>query len=244
MVDLEKIKIKGFIPSSLIEWSGNISAIIFLQGCNMRCPFCHGWRFLKNNDDLDNINLNLILKEMREKRGWVDSIVISGGEPTLLGNKLIDLIDEFRKIGLKVKLHSNGSSPKTIEKLINQNKIHCIALDYKSILSNNKYQKACGVNINIERIKDSFNIVGKSNIEVEFHTTLCPSIIELKDLYEMGRYLKNTAPLSKWYLQQYNKDDVLDIKEAGEKIYTTKEIDEVVCDIKNKEIWSNFSLLY
>lgn len=227
----EGFVIKGFLPTSLNEWNGRIAAVIFLENCNMRCPFCHGWRFVTGGDELPEIKLSEVITHLAAKKGWIDGVVISGGEPTISPG-LEKLVKQIKDMDLEVKLHSNGLRPEVLEKLINDNLLDCLSLDYKSPLEDDRLKIACGVNVEAEKIRKSFEIAGKSGLEVEFHTTLCPEVIKINDLVKMAKYLKEVVPVANWFIQQYNCEDVLDIGKAGTGQYTLDKIEKAVAAVK------------
>jgi pyruvate formate lyase activating enzyme len=238
----EKIQmpdIRGFLPSCLNEWDGRIAAVIFLAGCNMRCPFCHGWRFVTGLDEMPKIDWKEVYSSLDKNDGWVDGVVISGGEPTLSPN-LENLIDELRDMDLQIKLHTNGLKPEIVEHLLKVEKLNCLALDFKAPLKSDRLKTATGVEVDEEIIKRSFTLAANSGIEFEFHTTLCPISMSFDEIELMGKDLKEIAPNGTWHLQQYNPEDVLDIEKAGTEKFDLREIEKLVP--KLEEIYSKITL--
>ncbi|MDD5492112.1 MAG: radical SAM protein, partial [bacterium] len=97
-----ELKIKKFIENSLIEWEGKISAVIVVGGCNFSCPFCHNGVLVKSNSDIAEIPQDKVLGKLKEKREWLDGVVISGGEPCLY-HELFDLIKKVKELSLPIK---------------------------------------------------------------------------------------------------------------------------------------------
>ncbi|MHC4871375.1 MAG: anaerobic ribonucleoside-triphosphate reductase activating protein [Planctomycetota bacterium] len=223
--------IRGFLPTSLNEWPGKISAVLFLQGCNMLCPFCHGWSFVLEPDQMPEIPAGEVFEHLIKKQGWIDGVVISGGEPTL-SPSLEHLVDEIIALDYKVKLHSNGLRPEILNDLLRKEKLSCLALDFKSLPENESLSKAAGKEVSVEAVKKSFEIAGSSGIEIELHTTLCPGIISIEDLKPMAEYLKETVPGGKWFLQQYNSEDVLNIDKAGRQQFSKSDIELTAEELK------------
>ncbi|MBI4845841.1 MAG: radical SAM protein [Candidatus Omnitrophica bacterium] len=99
--------IKGFNPHTFIDWAGKLASVVYLPGCNFRCPFCHSKALVQEIDTLSDISFDYIEKFLKEKSGWLDSVVIGGGEPTLHADlpELLKKIFNFRRIG---RLCGNG----------------------------------------------------------------------------------------------------------------------------------------
>ncbi|MBN1257855.1 MAG: anaerobic ribonucleoside-triphosphate reductase activating protein [Planctomycetes bacterium] len=221
--NIEYPEIRGFIPTSLIEWKGHLSAIVFLPGCNWRCPYCHGWKFFSPTEEVPEIQLSEVLRMLGDQNGWLDGIVISGGEPTLQP-KLENLIALFREKGLKIKLHSNGSHPEVLRELIDQELLECLALDYKVPLHQDLLTKIAGVKVEAEKVQESFALAATAGLELEFHTTLCPSCLSKQLLATMAADLASITTSGEWVWQQYNPKDVLDIETAGREQFEAAEV--------------------
>src|SRR3989304_7120705 len=137
------ITIKGFIESSLIEWEGNIVAILFLPHCNLRCPYCHATHLVKKPNELESIPLEVVERRIEKNKSWLDGVVITGGEPTL-HDEVDLLIKPFKDMGLKVRIDSNGTNPDKLEDLIQSELIDCVAMDIKAPLREGKDDGASG----------------------------------------------------------------------------------------------------
>ena len=208
--------VRGFIPVSLNEWDGRIAAVLFLGGCNLHCPYCHGWRFVTKSEEQPEIPAADIGASLESNRGWVDGAVVTGGEPTLAPGLTV-LIDWLRgTFSLGVKLHTNGTNPRLVSMLLAQRALDCLAMDYKAPLTRDRYRQATGMpKLDIEPIRETFRMAGAGGIPTEFHTTLCPAVLALDDLKQMAQDLAAMAPGGRWILQQYEPGDVLDEKTAG-----------------------------
>jgi pyruvate formate lyase activating enzyme len=134
MKRMKKIKgIKGFIGVSLIDYPGTVAAVLFIGGCNMSCSYCHNKELIFNPHKIPDIELEKIIDDLVDNRGLVDGVVISGGEPTIFPS-LIPLIKELKRFGMKIKVDTNGLSPKVIRKLLSRKLVDYIAVDVKSSL--------------------------------------------------------------------------------------------------------------
>lgn len=216
------MEIVGHKESSLSEWDGRVSSIVWVAGCNWRCPYCHNHRMIVDHESLERIDEEVIFNYIESNVGWIDGICISGGEPTLQPD-LIDFIGKSKGFDIGVKLETNGSSPEVIEQLISDNMIDNLALDVKQI-PGKKLSNITGSD-DIYKILQSFNISFRSNIEVEYHTTLCPSLVNSDDIKEIGKFLHGKG---KWILQQYDPTDVLDQDRAGKYKYNNEELEEIL----------------
>jgi pyruvate formate lyase activating enzyme len=235
--------IRGFLPSSLNEWKGRVAAVVFVGGCNWRCPYCHGWRFVKEPQTLKPVPEAEVLAHLEKQEGWIDGLVISGGEPTLQSD-LPDFIRKIRLRKIQVKLETNGSRPEAIEKLLREGLLDCLCLDYKAP-TDERLAWTAGSHphaANVQRptakenpaldlgpwtadeiaaVRRSFALAAASGIEREYHTTLCPAYLDAKTLEEMALALE---PGGLWILQQYGPGDVLDPQEAGSLRYDADEL--------------------
>ena len=110
------MNIKGYLKSSFIDYPDKIASVVFLGGCNYRCPYCHNGD-LVCNDDCELIDLDEIRAHIKKRKGLIDGVVITGGEPTL-AKGLIDFLKELRVTELSVKLDTNGSRPEVLKEII------------------------------------------------------------------------------------------------------------------------------
>ncbi len=200
------ITIKGFVESSLIEWEGNISAILFLPHCNMRCPYCHATHLVKNPNELESIPLEVVANRIEKNKEWLDGVVISGGEPTF-HDDLDLLIKIFKDMGLKVRLDSNGTNPDKIEDLIQRELVDCVAMDIKAPLRGEKYNEVGGVLCSLTDLKRSIKLIMESGIEYEFRTTVCPAFMDKSDVIEIAQSI---AGASRYILQSFRPTNCLD----------------------------------
>lgn len=185
----------GIEKLSLVDFDGKLSCTLFTGGCNYRCPFCHNSPLIKEQPFLD---LNEILDYLNKRKKMLDAVVISGGEPTL-HKELPEILKLIKELGYIIKLDTNGTNPKMLKELIDNKLIDYVAMDIKGSLNN--YHLITGVNNPLlENIKESINILTKSNIDYEFRTTLVKEYHTLDVINEMKELLKGTKKL---YLQKF-----------------------------------------
>ena len=201
------MKIGGLQKISLIDYPGKISCVIFLSGCNFDCPYCHNPELAKGMSlSTGYLSEDLIFdffERRNGRKGLLDGVVISGGEPTIQKG-LISFCEKIRLMGYSVKLDTNGSRPEVIKNLIDEDLVNYIAMDIKTDTS--QYTQLIKDNSSIDDISLSVNIIKESNIDYEFRTTCIKPLINEKILDNMSHWLKG----SKLYaLQQFSKTRVL-----------------------------------
>jgi len=196
--------IGGLHKNSLIDYPGKISCVIFLSGCNFDCPYCHNPELAKGRSlGSDFLSENLIFDFLETHKGFLDGVVISGGEPTLQ-NGLISFCKKIRLMGYPVKLDTNGSRPEIISKLIDEGLINYIAMDIKTDPSH--YTPLIKNNCSLDKILSSIRIIMESEIDYEFRTTCIKSLVD-EETVEIISHLINGSKL--YALQQFSKTDVL-----------------------------------
>jgi len=190
--------ISGFQKLTLVDYPEHIACLIFTQGCNFRCPFCHNRDLVNSMDSKNQISEKEILDYLEKRRGLIDGVCISGGEP-LLQKDIAIFMKLVKEKGYKIKLDTNGSKPQILKKLIEDKLIDYVAMDIKNSFSN--YGQTSGViNIDLEKVKESIAILKNSNIDYEFRTTVVKELHSFEDLKFICEYLGNNV---KYYLQNY-----------------------------------------
>jgi len=194
------LSIGGIIPVSFVDYPEQIATTIFISGCNFRCGYCH-------NPDLvfgktKTTTEAEVFEYLFKARGrWIDAVCISGGEPTqYLGLK--QFIHKIKKMGLLVKLDTNGTHPEILYDL----DIDYLAMDFKTSLG--RYCELTGVKNIEEKISSSLDyILNQNNFDYEIRTTLVPSLVGPKEISEMSQMLKG---VKKWILQPFRNIKTID----------------------------------
>jgi pyruvate formate lyase activating enzyme len=213
------MRIGGLQKVSLIEYPGKISAIAFTQGCNFRCPYCHNPELVDPDLFGDCLPEEDVLSFLEKRRGKLDALTITGGEPTI-HHDLIDFIKRVREIGYLIKLDTNGSCPEVMEQLIGGRLIDYIAMDMKSPL--HKYRTVTRSKIDEDKIRRTIEIIMKSGIAYEFRTTVPKKLLLEEDLLEMGKLLRNA---SCYILQQFIPTKTLDKQFLKYEAYSQEEME-------------------
>lgn len=201
--------ISGFIKNSLIDYPGKIASVIFTQGCNMRCKFCHNHELIPINGSYSNYSEDEILYYLKKASGFLDALVITGGEPTLQSD-LEDFIRSVKQLGVLVKLDTNGTHPKLLKKLIDEKLIDYVAMDIKHILDLSSYRELVGNQFSehqLENVKESIALLKEADIEVEFRTTLIKEKHTVEDILNICKKLKTECLYS---IQSFRPAKVLD----------------------------------
>ena len=169
------MRIGGFQKFSLSDFPGCPAAIVFTQGCNFRCPFCHNGALIPEtpNDGL-LIPEEYVLSYLHSRAGKLDGLVVTGGEPTLQ-KRLAPFLRRVREIGYRTKIDTNGSRPDVIARLISEDLVDFISMDVKA--PPRLYDRLTGVSAPIDDITRSIELLSLSGIEHEFRTTRVSALL-------------------------------------------------------------------
>ncbi len=221
------MKFKGHQKSSFIDYPDKISTVLFTGGCNFRCPYCHNSELVNNLEE--DILEEYVFDFLRKRKKMLDAVCISGGEPTM-NDDLYDFIIRVKELGYLVKIDTNGTNPNMIRRLIKDNLLDYIAMDIKAPLK--KYKDITILNVDIDAIKESINIIINSDVNYEFRTTICRELLSKQDIRDMAEYLKGSK---KYVLQNFTDTDTVLIGRDQLHPYDVIELEEL-----GKEIESYF----
>ncbi|MBN1786662.1 MAG: anaerobic ribonucleoside-triphosphate reductase activating protein [Candidatus Methanofastidiosa archaeon] len=224
--------IKSLISMSLTDWDGKVSSVIFLGGCNFRCPYCHNWKLAVNPAALPDLDKEAVLQKISESSKWIDGVVLTGGEPTCFEG-LFELAEEIKSIGLGVKLDTNGSNPDVIKRMIRREMVDFISMDFKN--SFDKYPETTGTSVDVDDIKKSIEHIRHFG-SYEFRTTVVPGLVEQSDLEKICNYLRDA---NTYIIQRYHPENVI-YKEFSEiSPQSDEEMEELValCSQHLKTKW-------
>ncbi len=173
----------GITKSSLLDYPGKISIVLYTPGCNFNCFYCHNRAII---EDIDYIVPNKEIEDLLEKRvGLIDAVVVTGGEPTLHYD-LIPFLKKVKRMGYLTKLDSNGSSPEIIRKCIEEDVVDYYAIDYKA--PKKRYAEIARSEANPEDVITSIQLLIDHQKDFEVRTTVIPQL-HLEDLIEMSQEL-------------------------------------------------------
>lgn len=208
------MKIGGLRRVSLIDYPGLISATVFLQGCNFKCPYCHNPELVDPSLFRASIKENSIMEFLESRKGKLDAVTICGGEPTIQDNLSI-FIKQIKKMGFAVKLDTNGSQPHVIKTLLAEKLLDYIAMDIKAPLE--KYREVIKVQVNPDAIKESIKLVLKATVPYEFRTTVIQSQLGEEDILQIAKLIYGA---SHYVLQKFIPSITLDKKFQKEKSFS------------------------
>ncbi|MDD3643341.1 MAG: anaerobic ribonucleoside-triphosphate reductase activating protein [Candidatus Krumholzibacteria bacterium] len=184
--------IGGFQRFTLSDFPGRVAAIVFTQGCNFRCPYCHNASLIPATPPPGRaVPERYVLDCLRARAGRIDGVVVTGGEPTVQDDLPL-FLRAIREIGLAVKLDTNGGRPDVIRRLVGEGLVDFIAMDVKGPLE--RYRRCAGVPVPPEAIAESMEIVSGGGVEHEFRTTVMEGLLSGSDLEAVARLIPPGSP--------------------------------------------------
>lgn len=190
----------GSVISS-VEFHGNMSLVLFMSGCPLTCRYCHNVELL---DDTTNKSFDEIKQEIDSSADFLDAVVISGGEPLMQTDALIEIFTHVREIGLKTKLDTSGIYPDKIRQLLDLKLLDFVSLDVKTTFS--KYRKVTGSNVGFQVKKSMEMLNADENILLEARTTYVPTLHTKKDIINLADEIEADI----YTIQQFRNKNVLD----------------------------------
>jgi pyruvate formate lyase activating enzyme len=213
------LKIVGFAKTSLLDWDGKVASTIYLQGCNLRCGYCHNPDLVTTSSDLEEVPMDSIRSFIEDNKEFLDGVVITGGEPTI-HKDLPQLVRTFRDLGMKVKLDTNGTNPEMLKDLIDAGMLDYVAMDLKAPL-NEKYDEITGSKIDLGSIKRSIGLIMDHMPDYEFRTTVVPFFLETEDIESMAAFIGGAR---KYALHQFGNKNTLDQRLSVMKPYPEEKL--------------------
>ena len=219
------MRIAGFQKLTLLDFPGKVSCIIFTQGCNFKCPYCQNSCLIKQQND-ELISEEEIFAYLEKRKGVIDGVVISGGEPTVQSD-LKDFMRKVKDMGFLVKLDTNGSNPDLLNQIINEGLVDYIAMDIKNVLV--LYKDVTSVQASVDKLKRSIEIIKSSSIDHEFRTTIIKNIHDIDKIKEICSYVSGEKMFLQNFeqsenvlgksLESFSKDELINISEKMKGIY-------------------------
>jgi pyruvate formate lyase activating enzyme len=202
------MQIAGYLKTSLIEWPGKVCSVIFTFGCNFRCPFCHNPELVSLSEKKPKLEKEEeILSDLEKRKKWIEGVVVTGGEPTMQKD-LPEFLEKLKKLGYSTTIHTNGTNPEVLKKLIKESLVDYFCMDVKGNFEN--YDKYTGVNFDFGLVKESLKIISQSAFPFELRSTLVPGLHTIEDLTQLAKEAREIFDNCKlktencsWYLQQF-----------------------------------------
>ena len=186
----------GLTKLTLLDYPGIMAATVFVGGCNFRCPYCHNSGLLKKEAAV--IPEEEVLSFLESRKGKLEGVCISGGEPTLY-NDLVPFITKLREMGFRIKLDTNGQNPKLLKVLIDSRLVDYIAMDVKNFPDN--YGPTVGLReMDCTAIDESIRLLISSKVNYEFRTTVCRELHNVESVRRIAVWLKGARA---YYIQPY-----------------------------------------
>jgi len=193
------MKFSGIQKTSLVDFPDHVASVLFAPGCNLRCPFCHNWRIVVDPKP-PFLNEELALKILEERRAFVDSVVVSGGEPTI-HKDLPRFLKKLKDKGFMVKLDTNGFNPRMVEECLPF--VDFVALDVKTSLD--KYGRLGAADMS--EFLRTVEMLKMGKVDYEFRATVVPGFVDAEDVTKMGEFVRGAKTFA---FQQFVAGDTLD----------------------------------
>ena len=208
---------------SSVEFHGNMSFVIFMSKCPLACRYCHNVELLEDNTQK---SFEEIKSEIDNAADFIDAVVLSGGEPLMQLDALIEIFGYVKSINLKTKLDTSGIYPEKIEKLLDLELLDFVSLDIKAPFE--KYRKVTGANVG-SQVKKSMKLINNDpNVMLELRTTYVPTLHTKKDIHN----LVNDAEGDIYTIQQFRNKNVLDPALEKVEVPNPHDLRKLAQDIK------------
>ncbi|MBN2100552.1 anaerobic ribonucleoside-triphosphate reductase activating protein [Candidatus Dojkabacteria bacterium] len=234
------MKFYGLKKVTLIDYPGKIACTLFTHGCNFRCPFCHNPELvIQKPDNKNSISSNRVLNFLSKRKGKLDGVVLTGGEPLLGFADMIPFIREVKKLGFFVKIDTNGTSPSAVEQLIKKKLVDFFAVDYKCTPQN--YEIMHASSNDFDSFMKTLSIIVDSGITHEIRTTVVRGLHDENEIKEMMPLIRG---VEKYVIQNFVPSKTIDPDYANLKGFTHNELEVLLKiakrTVKNTEIRNDF----
>ena len=220
--------------NSFVDYPSKISCVVFTPGCNMNCWYCHNREII--NESEGAYDEEQVLEFLKKRAGFLDAVVVSGGEATLQPD-LVEFIKKVKAMGYLVTLDTNGTNPEVLTNLINEKLVDYVAMDIKAPFE--KYNLVTPIKPEmLENVKRSVEILKSANIAHEFRTTFAPNLTK-EDIINL---LREISPVKNYSLQMYVRPKFIEDKLENHKKETFEEIKEIAINEKLVENFQNKNL--
>ena len=203
------MKISGLQKMTLLDYPGKVACTVFLAGCNFRCPFCHNSQLLDGSAEAV-MEREEFLRFLGTRKGLLDAVCVSGGEPTLQV-ELPEFLEQIKAMGFEVKLDTNGSRPHVLKELFGRGLVDYVAMDIKS--SPAGYAQSAGVDADLTPLEESIRLLTSGAVDYELRTTVVQQLHNVRTVTEMGEWVSGLASgkkISRWFVQPFvDRDTVM-----------------------------------
>ncbi|MBR6994243.1 anaerobic ribonucleoside-triphosphate reductase activating protein [Methanobrevibacter sp.] len=213
--------IGGTVISS-VEFHGNMSLVIFMSKCPLACRYCHNVELLEDNTEW---SFEKVKHEIDSSADFLDAVVISGGEPLVQVDAVIEILKYVRQVGLKTKLDTSGIYPDGLKKILDLDLLDYVSLDVKTTFS--KYKKITGANVGF-KVKKSMDLINQAGVHLEARTTYVPTLHTKKDIINLVDEIEADI----YTIQQFRNKNVLDPALEKVEVPNPHDLEKLANEIK------------
>lgn len=192
------MKICGFQKMTMLDYPGKVACTVFTGGCNFRCPFCHNALLVTEIDDENVFDEEEIISYLYKRKGIIDGVCITGGEP-LLQKDITEFLQKVKATGLPVKLDTNGSYPQKLRELVEKGLVDYVAMDIKN--SREKYAETIGLSdYDLSKVEESVEFLLSGAVDYEFRTTVVREFHTQEDILNIASWISDAK---RYFLQGF-----------------------------------------
>lgn len=200
------MKIAGLQKFTLIDYPDKIACTVFFAGCNFRCPWCYNPELVlpEKMKEQPRIPEKEFFNFLKERKELLEGCVLCGGEP-MINKDLPQFCNKIKRLDYLIKLDTNGSNPKMLEKLIDEKLIDYVAIDIKA--PREKYSKLAGREVSVGNVEKSIKVLKQSGMDFEMRTTVVPGLLKKEDILRIAKWIE---PASRYILQNFRPEKTID----------------------------------
>jgi len=216
------MNIRGIQKFSLVDFPGRIGCVVFVGGCNFRCPYCHNPALVFDPESQPLITEEQIYAFLETRKGKLDGVVISGGEPSLRPG-LPEFARRVKEMGFAVKIDTNGSQPETIIAIHQAGHLDALGIDYKAPAADYGRVANCQLPELGERVQRLIKYAVDHGIPTDIRTTVHRAMLPPEHLKQMRAEL-DALGVVQWTLQQFHPVEIVDDQLLMEETYSDGEL--------------------
>lgn len=183
------MRICGLQKLAMVDYPGKLAATVFTGGCNLRCPFCHNALLVTRLEESPALSQEEVLTFLASRRGLLDGMVLSGGEP-LMQPGVIDFLEQVRNLGYAIKVDTNGCYPQVLKEILQRGLADYVAMDIKN--SREKYPQTVGLpHFDLSPMEESIRLLRESGVDYEFRTTVVQELHTPQDIVSICQWIQS-----------------------------------------------------
>ena len=193
--------IAGLQKTTLLDYPGKVACTVFLPGCNFACPFCQNWEIVTGKGE--DIAEDKVLGFLRKRRGILDGVCVTGGEP-LVSKDVHDFLSKIKELGYSVKLDTNGSFPDKLISLVEDGLVDTVAMDVKN--SPSMYAATAGCAVDMQAVSESITFLLGGRVDYELRTTVTDELHDENSMTELAQWIKGAK---RYFIQNFKDSDAV-----------------------------------